>query len=142
LSSVWLKAGKGFVMSYLVGIVVLFVGLMVAMQLAIRLRARAQRGKSLPELSGPWSKRLRGEASRLLYFFSPGCGACKPLTPRFEQLSRQRPGSVFVVNVAAELALARALNVMATPSVVEVANGIIVGFHVGLPPADVVARYA
>ncbi len=128
-------------MSYLLAIVAVFVALMVGMQLTVRLKARAQRGKPLPELSGAWSKRLRGGAASLLYFFSPGCAACKPLTPRFEQLSRRRPGSVFVVNVAEDLPLARALNVMATPSVVEVANGIIVGFHVGLPPAEVVARY-
>jgi thioredoxin 1 len=129
-------------MSYLLGIVAIFVALMVGMQLMVRLKARAQRGKPLPELSGAWPQRLRGGASRLLYFFSPGCAACKPLTPRFEQLSRKRPDSVFVVNVAEELPLARALNVMATPSVIEVANGIIVGFHVGLPPAAVVARYS
>lgn len=129
-------------MSYLLGIVVLFAGLVVVMQFAVRLKARAQRGKPLPELSGPWSDRLRGQASRLLYFFSPGCAACRPLTPRFEQLSRGRPGSVFVVNVAEELPLARALNVMATPTVVEVANGTIVGFHVGMPPAELVARYS
>ncbi len=129
-------------MSYLVAIVAVFVALMVGMQLMVRLKARAQRGKALPELSGAWSKRLRGGSGSLLYFHSPGCAACKSLTPRFEQLSSRRPGSVFVVNVAEDLPLARALNVMATPSVVEVANGIIVGFHVGLPPAEVVARYS
>jgi thioredoxin-like negative regulator of GroEL len=57
-------------------------------------------------------------------------------------LSNKRPSSVFVVNVAEDLGLARSLRVMATPSVVEVADGKIVGYHVGPPPAEVMARYA
>jgi thioredoxin 1 len=129
-------------MSYLIGIVVAFVGLMVIMQLAIRLKVRALRGKPLPELAAPWSKRLGGSASRLLYFFSPGCGACRPLTPRFREISQRRPESVFVVNVADDLALARALGVMATPSVVEVENGVIASYHVGRPPQQLMERWA
>jgi thioredoxin 1 len=129
-------------MTYLLAIVLALVGLMMAMQLVVRLKARALRGKPLPELSGPWSTRLAGRSASILYFFSPGCGACKPLTPRFEEMSRRRPKSVFVVNVAEEMDLARALSVMATPSLVEVADGIIVGYHVGMPPAELMARYA
>jgi thioredoxin 1 len=118
------------------------VGLMVAMQVAVRVRARLLRGKPLPELPGSWSKKLAGRAGSLLYFFSPGCAACRPLTPRFKEMSSRRPTSVFLVNVAEDLNLARALKVMATPSVVEVADGRIVNYHVGPPPSDVMARYA
>jgi thioredoxin 1 len=129
-------------MSYLVAIVAALVGLMVIMQLAIRLKARALRGKPLPELSDAWTRKLAGRSASLLYFFSPGCAACRSLTPRFQEISQRRPGSVFVVDVSEELSLARALGVMATPSLIEVANGIIVGYHVGRPPADLLARYA
>jgi thioredoxin 1 len=129
-------------MTYLFAIVLAFVGLMLAMQLAVRLKARALRGKPLPALSAPWATRLAGRTASVLYFFSPGCGACKPLTPRFQEMSRRRPKSVFVVNVAEEMELARSLGVMATPSLVEVADGIIVNYHVGMPPAELMARYA
>lgn len=118
------------------------VGLMVAMQIAVRLRAWLLRGKPLPELPGSWSKKLAGRTGSILYFFSPGCAACRPLTPRFKEMSNRRPASVFLVNVAEDLNLARALKVMATPSVVEVADGKIVAYHVGPPPSDVMARYA
>jgi thiol-disulfide isomerase/thioredoxin len=129
-------------MTYLFIIVAALVGLMVAMQLAIRLRARALRGKPLPALSDTWSKRLAGRDGSLLYFFSPACAACRSITPRIQEMSRRRPKSVFAVDVAEDLALARALNVMATPSLIEVANGIIVGYHIGPPPSEVMARYA
>lgn len=129
-------------MTYLIGIVAAFVGLMVIMQLAIRLKVRALRGKPLPALEAPWSKRLGGHATSLLYFFSPGCAACRPLTPRFQELSQRRPQSVFVVNVADELSLARALGVMATPSVVELKDGVIANYHVGRPPERLMERWA
>jgi thioredoxin 1 len=129
-------------MTYLLAIVATVVGLMVIMQLMIRLKVRALRGKPLPALPGPWSMRLGGSSSSLLYFFSPGCAACRPLTPRFQEMSQRRPQSIFVVNVADELPLARALGVMATPSIVEVVNGIIAGYHVGRPPEPLMARWA
>ena len=128
-------------MTYLIGIVAAVVGLMMIMQLAIRLKVRALRGKPLPALAGPWSKRLGGRSSSLLYFFSPGCAACRPLTPRFQEMSHRQPKSVFVVNVADELRLARALGVMATPSVVEITNGIVVDYHVGRPPEQLMTRW-
>jgi hypothetical protein len=68
--------------------------------------------------------------------------ACRPLTPRFQEMSQRRPKSVFAVNVADDLPLARALGVMATPSIVEVANGIIIGYHVGRPGEPLMARWA
>jgi len=129
-------------MTYLLGIAAVIVGLMVIMQLVIRLKVRALRGKPIPTLAGPWSKRLAGRSSSLVYFFSSGCAACRPLTPRFQEMSQRRPKSVFVVNVADEQPLARSLNVMATPSIVEVTNGIIVGYHVGRPPEQLMARWA
>jgi thioredoxin 1 len=129
-------------MAYLIGIVAAVVGLMIIMQVAIRLKVRALRGKRLPELASPWSKRLGGQSSSLLYFFSPGCAACRPLTPRFQAMSQRRPKSVFVVNVADDLPLARALGVMATPSVVEVEGGVIANYHVGRPPEQLMQRWA
>lgn len=129
-------------MNYVVVIAMVLIGLMVAMQVVVRLKVRALRGKPLPDLSGAWSKRLGGSAASLVYFFSPGCAACKALTPRFEEMHRRNPKSVFVVNVADELPLARSLNVMATPSIIEIDKGVIVGYHVGRPPAQLMERWA
>ena len=127
--------------SLLIG-VALLISFVVAMQVAVRLRARLLRGKPIPDLPNAWARRLSGRGDTLLYFFSPGCAACRPLTPRFKQMSDRRPSSVFLVNVAEDLGLARAFKVMATPSVIEVADGKVVGYHIGAPPADVLARYA
>ena len=121
-------------------VVLLVVGLMVGMQLLVRSRARAMRGVKAPELPGELGRQLAGAPRALLYFFSPSCGACKPLTPRFAALSRSNP-AVHLVDVAQDLGVARSFKVMGTPSVIEIAEGKIVGYHVGAVPADVLARF-
>ena len=75
-----------------------------------------------------------------MYFFSPSCGACVRLTPRFKALSERNP-DVHVVDVMQDMELARGLGVMGTPSVVEVAEGKIVGYHVGAIRPEVMARF-
>jgi thioredoxin 1 len=118
-----------------------FVGLMVGLQVLARSRARAMQGKDVPELSGPLGRQLTGAPRALLYFFSPSCGACRALTPRFAALSRSNP-AVHLVDVAQDLGVARSFHVMGTPSVIEIAEGKIVGYHVGTVPAEVMARFA
>lgn len=118
-----------------------FVVLMLGMQVLVRTRARAMLGKPLPRLAGSTGARLTQATRALVYFFSPSCGACVRLTPRFRALSQKNP-DVFVIDVMQEMELARGLGVMGTPSVVEIAGGTIVGYHVGAIPPEVMARFA
>ena len=120
---------------------VALVVLMVGMQVLVRTRARAMVGKPVPALPGPTGAKLAESARSLVYFFSPSCGACVRLTPRFRALAQRNP-AVFVIDVMRELELARVLGVMGTPSVVELAQGKIVGYHVGSIPPEVIARFA
>jgi thiol-disulfide isomerase/thioredoxin len=117
-----------------------FLGVFVALPLLARAQARAFEGKDLPPLPGPTGERLATAGNALVYFFAPTCRMCGPLTPRFEQL-RRKNRAVFLVNVAEELELARALKVMGTPSVVEIADGKVAGYYVGAVPEEVVARF-
>jgi thiol-disulfide isomerase/thioredoxin len=120
----------------LLAVVAVFVGL----PLYARLRGRALRGKALPPLPGPTGARLGEARTALVYFFSPSCRACKPFTPRLADMSR-RNRNVMLVDVFQEPELARALHVMGTPSVVEIADGTVVGYHVGAIPTEVLARF-
>jgi len=122
-------------------VVLVVLGLMVGMQVLVRSRARAMRGKDVPALPGELGRQLTGVPRALLYFFSPSCGACKALTPRIAALGRSNP-AVHLVDVAQDLGAARSFQVMGTPSVIEIADGKIVGYHVGGVPAEVLARFA
>jgi thiol-disulfide isomerase/thioredoxin len=113
----------------------------VGLQVAVALRARAMRGAPVPSIPGPLGAKLAGAPRALLYFFSPGCAACRSLTPRFAALGRAR-ADVHLIDVSDDLGAARALKVMATPSVVEIGAGRIVAYHVGPPPRDLLDRWS
>ena len=85
--------------------------------------------------------RLRQARRGLAYFFSPSCGACRAITPIIKQLSEQNR-DVHVIDVTRQFDVARALKVLATPTIVEVESGRIVGVHVGPIPPQLVERYA
>lgn len=114
--------------------------LMIGMQLVVRARANALKGAALPELSGAIGRRIAASKRALVYFFSPQCGACRPITPRVKELGKSNP-SVFAIDVMQDMEVARALRVMATPSTVEIEEGKIVGYHIGLIPEEVMARF-
>jgi len=117
-----------------------FVVLMLASQLLVRLRARALVGAPVPALPGPVGEAVGRAQPVLLYFFSPGCAACTFITPKVRELQAQHPG-VFAVDVSRDLSLASPLRVMATPTTVEIADGKIVGYHVGVFPPELLSRF-
>ena len=79
-------------------------------------------GQLVPAISGPIGRQLSSAKSALVYFMSPNCGACRSWTPKVKELS-QKNHDVFVIDVSQQLVVARALNVMATPSAIEIPQG-------------------
>ncbi len=121
--------------------VLVVVSLFAGLQLLVRLRARAMRGKAVPALPGELGQQLASAPRALVYFFSPSCGACKSITPRVAALRRTNP-AVHLVDVFQDIDVARRFRVMGTPSFVELADGKIVGYHVGAAPAAMLARFS
>ena len=122
-------------------IIGLFLALTVGMNVFVRIRARAMKGKPLPELPGGIGASIAKARRGLVYFFSPSCAACRTLTPRLRTLA-VRNKDVFVIDVTENLDLARAMRIMATPSTVEVAEGQVVDVHVGMLPTQLLQRFA
>ncbi len=121
-------------------VVASILALMIGMQLVVRLRARALEGKPLPAVPGALGSQLASLDRALVYFMSPQCGACRRWTPKLTAISRRRR-DVFVIDVLQHLEVARALGVMATPSTIEVQQGHVVGYHVGIVPEEVLGRF-
>lgn len=128
-------------MSILVAVVAVFVAFMIGMQVLVRFRARAMQGKPVPAIPGSIGKHVKSAKSALLYFMSPSCGACRAWTPKLKTLSLKNR-NVFVIDVSSQYEIARALNVMATPSVIEISEGRVAGYHVGAIPVEVLARFS
>lgn len=139
--SSWLLQVEKDMSTYFIIIFAVLFGFMILSQILIRSRAKALEGKPLPAMPGQLGKALASEESALLYFMSPQCGACRPWTARFSEMSK-RNAHVHVINVAQELEIARALGVMATPSTLVVKDGRIQSYHVGGVPSDVIAQFA
>jgi thioredoxin 1 len=131
-------------MQELVGWIVLAVGGLVLLILAVNMtvvwRSIALQNQPLPDVPGPLGTRLATASQSLVYFFSPGCAACRSMTPHLQRLSAASP-DVHVVDVSSEPAVARALRVAVTPSILEIKSGRIARVHVGPLRRDTLARF-
>jgi len=117
------------------------IALRVGLSLALSRAASRLRGRAIESFDAPASKPLRGRSSGLLYFFSPGCGACKTMTPVIEELSRRNP-AVRAVDISRDMASARAFGILGTPSLVVMREGLVADVRVGPLPGDEVRRLA
>jgi thioredoxin 1 len=119
-------------MSTLLFIVALF-GILLGLQKLQTLRMTRKKGKPAPRLSGVYGEALDSGKPTLFYFYSPGCGACRSMTPIVSEYVEE--GSrCFKVDVSRDMATAQAFGVMGTPSTVVVENGVIRDFFVGPRP--------
>jgi hypothetical protein len=131
-----MSAFQWIVLVFIVG----FVGLSMGLQVMARRRAEKLKGQPLPALPGATGQRINGAARALVYFFTPSCAACRPVTPRMKALA-EKGQPVFPIDAMQEPELAQALSVMATPTTVEVQDGRVVGVHIGPVAPEVWARF-
>lgn len=115
-------------MGLLYGVLAVF-ALFIIMQKVMVLKMKLKKGKPAPDLGGHYAK-AAGGGGALFYFYSEGCGACRPMTPIIGELSKKRK-DVFKVDITRDMATARKFGVMATPSTVLVRDGKIAEFLVG-----------
>lgn len=120
-------------MSWIVAFVIAGLALVLGIQLSALLSARAARGRHVDGLSGPLAQAVATGRNTLVYFHSPGCAACRVQTPVIEKLQRDNP-NVFSINIAEDLATAKAFGVRGTPSTVLVRDGIVRVFLLGSQP--------
>jgi thioredoxin 1 len=118
-------------MSYVIGIVLLgiFGGLFFS-QWRLARKAKANEGQAVPELEPAVEASLRERGKVLLYFFSPNCGPCRTMTPVIDRLAALHD-NVFKFDVSQSLDLARRLGVMATPTIMLLADGRIARVKLG-----------
>ncbi|MFO0595530.1 MAG: thioredoxin family protein [Myxococcaceae bacterium] len=125
-----------------IGLFVAFIALNVVLGQVAARRAKALRGKPLPALPGELGRRISSAPRALVYFFTPSCAACRPITPRMKDLA-EHGSPVFPVDASRDPELAMALRVMATPTTLEVQDGKVINAYVGgLLPGALWDRFA
>lgn len=118
-------------MSYMLGIVLLGIfGGLLFFQWHLARKAKAIEGQAVPELEPAVEASLHERGKVLLYFFSPHCGPCRAMTPVIDRLAALHD-NVFKYDVAKNLDLPRRLGVMATPTIMLLAEGRIVRVALG-----------
>jgi thioredoxin 1 len=117
-------------MSTVLYFVVALIGFFVLMQVYIRLSGFLKKGKVVPDFEGEVGKKIKSGQRLLLYFYSPSCAACRPMTPVIDRMLQERK-NIVKLNVQHEFTVARHLGVMATPAVVLIENRRINQFVLG-----------
>ncbi|NIA29933.1 MAG: conjugal transfer protein TraF [Actinobacteria bacterium] len=113
-------------------------GLVVAFllfQYSMVFKMRLQKGKPAPEVGGKAGRAIQGGRKALFYFYSPGCRACKQMTPIIEKLSENNK-SIVKIDISLDMTTAKKFGVMGTPSTVLVQAGKIAEFLVGPQTED------
>lgn len=109
-------------------VAVFVVGVMLVMQVLPVVLSRRAIGKQVPELT-PFLNDGQKQASRLLvYFWSPTCAMCRPMSKAIDAIGSE---SIVKVNVMEAMPLAQAFHVMGTPSLAVVEGGVVKALQVG-----------
>ena len=111
-------------------IVLIIVGFFVVLNLFVWISGFLKKGKKIESFGGELGNRIKAGNKLLVYFYSPGCSACKPMTPVIDRM-KQNNKDVFKINVARDMDIARKFGVMGTPATVLVENSKISKYILG-----------
>lgn len=117
-------------MEFVLYTVLAIAGFFIIMNLYIRLSGFMKKGKLIPEFNGDIGSKVKAGKKLLLYFYSPSCGACRPMTPVIDEM-RKKNRDVYKIDLSQNMNLGRIFGVMGTPATVVVENRKIIQYILG-----------
>ncbi len=111
-------------------IVVGFLAAFMLLQYSLIFSMKRNKGKTVPKLPGKLGKQIKRGDRLLLYFFSQGCRACKPMTPVINEM-KKKSERVISIDLAQDMETARIFGVKGTPATLLIEQGKIAEFLVG-----------
>ncbi len=102
-------------------IILAIVGFIVFMQIFVRLTTYFKKGKEITGISGELGKKIKAGEKLLVYFFSPTCGACRPVTPIIDKMIKENT-NVYKIDASQKPDIRRGFGVMGTPATIVVEN--------------------
>ncbi len=118
-------------MSGVLYFILFIVGIIVVLQLMVRLRGIRYRGKPAPKVGGRLGQKIQRREKVVAYFFSPSCSACRTmekLLPRVQEKFK----NIIHINVMRDRETAQQFGVMGTPTTVVIVDGKIAAYFVGV----------
>jgi thioredoxin 1 len=125
-----------FLVYALAGIFVAFAG----MQFLVVLRSKKNKGRRIEQVNGKIGKMMTNGEETMVYFYSPGCRACKYQTPIIDRLI-SLGHKIQKVDISRDISIARKFGVMATPTTVVLKGNEIVEFMVGAKTEEKLTKY-
>ncbi len=117
-----------------------FVLVFFSLQYLMVFQAKRSKGIKISGLQGKLKALERNGSKGLVYFFSPGCRACKYQTPIIKELQSSNK-NVFDVDISRDLQTARVFGIKATPTTVLVENGIVKQVLLGVKQKEDLRSY-
>ncbi len=115
------------------------IALFLSMQVYVRLSTFLKKGKLIEDIDGSLGQAIDSGQKNLLYFYSNGCAACKPMGPVIDTLKEEFK-TVHKINIATDMDIARKFGVMGTPSTILIENRKISSFLVGAKSESVLRK--
>jgi thioredoxin 1 len=119
-----IKKRNFFIMMTILYIATIIVALLVIMQLNMLRMAKRSKGIQLAGLNRQLKDLEKKGRKGLVYFFSPGCHACKAQTPIIKSLQSEYK-NIYDVDISQDSETAQIFGIKATPTTVLVEDGVI-----------------
>lgn len=115
-----------FLKIFLIGVAGTLI-LLLGLQLFARWRTKKLVGREIPKKLG---------RDVVLYFYSPGCGACRKMEPVIEKLSKSTKVKRIDVSQREGLELAKQFGILGTPTTLVVKEGRVIKVFLGAQKED------
>ena len=127
-------------MMIVIYIILALVLLFFSLQMSMIISARKSKGKKVTGLQGKLKTLERNGSKGLVYFFSPGCRACKYQTPIIKEL-QSRHKNVFDIDISKDIQTARLFGIKATPTTILLENGMVKQVLLGVKQKEDLKAY-
>lgn len=102
-------------------ILLAIVGFIIFMQIFVRFSTLLKKGKEITGIGGELGKKIKAGEKLLVYFFTPTCGACRPVTPIIDKMIKENT-NVYKIDASQKPDISRGFGVMGTPATIVVEN--------------------
>ncbi len=114
--------------------------LFFSLQFMMVSQAKKSKGKKISGLQGKLKSLEKNGSKGLVYFFSPGCRACKYQTPIIKELQSSNK-NIFDVDISRDMETAKVFGIKATPTTILVQDGVVKRVLLGVKQKEDLKSY-
>ncbi len=111
-----------------------------SLQFMMIAKAKKSKGIKVSGLQGRLKALEKKGSKGLVYFFSPGCRACKYQTPIIKELQSSNK-NVFDVDISRDMETAKVFGIKATPTTILVQDGVVKQVMLGVKQKEDLYAY-